>query len=92
MCSYDYNKKYANSPVFNYLTGIALAKTAVYSLHKTSTREHILKKAADFGVKASVVAQLRYDLKGGKYKHHKKQSIDIEVDFYRFELPKAKAL
>ena len=72
--------------------GIALAKTAVYSLHKTSTREHILKKAADFGVKASVVAQLRYDLKGGKYKHHKKQSIDIEVDFYRFELPKAKAL
>ena len=51
-----------------------------------------MKKAADFGVKASVVAQLRYDLKGGKYKHHKKQSIDIEVDFYRFEVPKAKAL
>jgi predicted RNA methylase len=70
-------------------SGLALAKTAVYSLHKTSTRDHILKKAADWGVKATVVAQLRYDLKGGKYKHHKKQVVDIEVDFYRFEVPKS---
>ncbi len=66
--------------------GFALASKAVYSLHKTSTRDHILKKAEDWGVKASVVAELRYDLKGGKYKHHKKQSVDIEVDFYRFEV------
>ncbi len=70
-------------------SGLALAKTAVYSLHKTSTRDHILKKAADWGVKATVFAQLRYDLKGGKYKHHKKQVVDIEVDFYRFEVPKS---
>lgn len=28
----------------------------------------------------------RYDLEGGKYKHHKKKSVDIQVDFYRFEL------
>ena len=67
-------------------TGFALANEAVYSLHKTSTRDHILKKAQDWGVKATVVAELRYDLKGGKYKHHKKQSVDIEVDFYRFEV------
>ena len=66
--------------------GFALANEAVYSLHKTSTRDHILKKAEDWGVKATVVAELRYDLKGGKYKHHKKQSVDIEVDFYRFEV------
>ena len=29
---------------------IKMASTAVYSLHKTSTREHILKKASDWGV------------------------------------------
>ena len=30
---------------------IKMASTAVYSLHKTSTREHILKKASDWGVR-----------------------------------------
>jgi predicted RNA methylase len=29
--------------------GLALARRAVYSLHKTTTREHVLKKAADWG-------------------------------------------
>ncbi len=32
--------------------GLALASRAVYSLHKTSTREHVLKKAADWGAKS----------------------------------------
>ena len=64
-------------------TGLALAKTAVYSLHKTSTRDHIVKKAKDWGVKIQVLAQLRYDLPAS-YKHHKKSSVDIEVDFIRF--------
>lgn len=63
---------------------LALSNNAVYSLHKTSTREHIVKKAHDWGVKATVLAQLRYDLKGGKYKHHKKDTLDIEVDMYQF--------
>ena len=63
--------------------GLALAKTAVYSLHKSSTREHMLKKAKDWGVEANVIAQLRYDLPA-TYKHHKKNSVDIEVDFIRF--------
>jgi len=68
-------------------TGISLATTAVYSLHKTSTREHILKKAKDWGVAAKVLAELRYDLPN-TYKHHKKGSVDIEVDFIRFNLNK----
>ena len=64
--------------------GLALAQNAVYSLHKTSTRAHILKKASeDWGVNAKVVAELRYDLPAS-YKHHKKASVDIEVDFIRF--------
>ncbi|KAI9146290.1 methyltransferase-like protein 5-like protein [Paraphysoderma sedebokerense] len=54
----------------------------VYSLHKTSTREYIVKKAQEWGFKCEVLAQLRYDLKN-TYKFHKKKSVDIEVDFIR---------
>lgn len=60
-----------------------LAMTSVYSLHKTSTREHILAKAADWGVRAHVLAELRFDLPAS-YRFHKKLSVDIEVDFIRF--------
>ncbi|XP_037542383.1 rRNA N6-adenosine-methyltransferase METTL5 [Nematolebias whitei] len=62
---------------------LTMAKTAVYSLHKTSTREHIQKKANDWGVKMDVIAELRYDLPAS-YKFHKKKSVDIQVDFLRF--------
>ncbi len=63
--------------------GLRLATKAVYSLHKTSTRKHVLQKAQDWGVEAKVIAELRYDLPA-TYKHHKKASVDIEVDFIRF--------
>jgi len=64
-------------------TGIKMASGAVYSLHKTSTREHVVKKAAEWGADAQVLAELRYDLPN-TYKHHKKSSVDINVDFIRF--------
>ena len=68
--------------------GLQLARHAVYSLHKTSTREHVMKKAKeDWKVDVQVLAQLRYDLPA-TYKHHKKSSVDIEVDFVRFSFPK----
>ncbi|XP_043931439.1 rRNA N6-adenosine-methyltransferase METTL5 isoform X1 [Protopterus annectens] len=60
-----------------------LANTAVYSLHKTSTREHVQKKADEWKVKMEVIAELRYDLPAS-YKFHKKKMVDIEVDFIRF--------
>jgi rRNA N6-adenosine-methyltransferase METTL5 len=63
--------------------GLRMAKSAVYSLHKTSTRQHVLGKAKSWGVRAQVVAELRYDLPA-TYRFHKKQSVDIEVDFIRF--------
>jgi len=63
--------------------GLLLASNSVYSLHKTSTRDHVLTKAKDWGVGAQVLAQLRYDLPA-TYKHHKKASVDIQVDFIRF--------
>jgi len=66
--------------------GLELANV-VYSLHKTSTREHIFKKAADWGVQIKVIAELRYDLPA-TYKHHKKTSVDIEVDLIRFSKKK----
>lgn len=64
---------------------LQVARNRVYSLHKTSTRNHILKKAHDFGVKCKVLAELRYDLPSS-YNFHKKDSVDIQVDFIQFTL------
>ena len=78
--------------IFIYSSGIDLlflqralnmANTAVYSLHKTATRDHIKKKAAEWGVQLEVLAELRFDL-AATYKFHRKRSVDIEVDFIRF--------
>jgi len=65
--------------------GLKVASQAVYSLHKTSTREHIKKAALrDFGaVSAEVLCELRYDLPQS-YKFHKKREVDIAVDLWRF--------
>jgi len=64
-------------------TGLEMASRAVYSLHKSSTRDHVLSKAKEWGAEARVLAELRYDLPA-TYKHHKKASVDIQVDFIRF--------
>ncbi|XP_012216187.1 rRNA N6-adenosine-methyltransferase Mettl5 [Linepithema humile] len=64
---------------------IKLSSNAVYSLHKSSTRDYVLSKAAQLGAKGTVIAELRYDLPRA-YKFHKKTSVDIRVDFIRFEL------
>uniref|UniRef100_A0A8C4SCW1 Methyltransferase-like protein 5 n=1 Tax=Erpetoichthys calabaricus TaxID=27687 RepID=A0A8C4SCW1_ERPCA len=53
---------------------LSMSQTAVYSLHKSSTREHIQKKADDWNVKMEVIAELKYDLPAS-YKFHKKTSI-----------------
>lgn len=60
----------------------------IYSLHKSSTRAYIQKKATELGLEFEVVAELRYDLPAS-YKVHKKKSVDIEVDFLRFVKPPA---
>lgn len=52
-----------------------------------SFRSHIVKKARELNLKSQVVAELRYDLPSS-YKFHKKSSVDIAVDFWRFELLK----
>lgn len=60
-----------------------LSRNVVYSLHKTSTRAHVLKTASSCNVTGEVLAELRYDLPS-TYKFHKKASVDIQVDFFRF--------
>jgi len=65
---------------------LRLATTAVYSLHKTSTRKRVISMAKKSGVNCKVIAELRFDLPAS-YKFHKKDSVDVEVDLIRFVLP-----
>ncbi|KAI0524361.1 hypothetical protein KFK09_003728 [Dendrobium nobile] len=62
-----------------------VASQAVYSLHKTSTREHIKRVALrDFSANsAEVLCELRFDVPQ-LYKFHKKKEVDIAVDLWRF--------
>ncbi|KAJ6637697.1 rRNA N6-adenosine-methyltransferase Mettl5 [Pseudolycoriella hygida] len=71
-------------------TGIALATGTVYSLHKTTTRQFIKKKSIEWGVPAEIIAELRYNI-DASYKFHKKSSVDIEVDCWRFNVLDKKA-
>ncbi|POW17664.1 hypothetical protein PSTT_00427 [Puccinia striiformis] len=60
-----------------------MSKSTVYSLHKTSTRKYVSKKANEFGFEAEVIAEMRYDLPK-TMKIHKHKTLDIAVDFWRF--------
>ena len=64
---------------------IHMAKQTVYSLHKTSTRHHIDKKAKQNHVDMEVVAELKFNL-NASLKFHRRKSVDIEVDFIRFDV------
>jgi predicted RNA methylase len=64
-----------------------LSHSSVYSLHKTSTRNYIQKKAKELNCKGEVIAELRYNL-DSSYRFHKKASKDIEVDVWKFDLIK----
>lgn len=55
----------------------------VYSLHKSSTRAHLVRTAAAWGVGVSVVAELRFALPAA-YAFHREASVDVAVDLLRF--------
>ncbi|KAI6182943.1 Methyltransferase-like protein 5 [Aphelenchoides bicaudatus] len=58
---------------------------SIYSLHKTSTRGGIMRKAATWSnVTANIVAELRWELPK-TYKHQRKQTQDIAVDLIRYK-------
>jgi predicted RNA methylase len=57
--------------------------SVVYSLHKSSTRDHFVRLADAKGYKIEVLAELRYELPK-QFKYHKEKSKDIAVDLLRF--------
>ncbi|KAK6739773.1 hypothetical protein RB195_008331 [Necator americanus] len=58
---------------------------SLFSLHKSSTRDHILKTANKWDdADARCVAQLRWNLPA-TYKFHKKKSVDIDVDLIHYK-------
>lgn len=71
-----------------------LATHSIYSLHKTTTRDHIYKKAADWNMKMEVIAVLQFEIpKLEKKRPNRKNSTasnaplkPIEVDLIRFEI------
>eukprot|EP00475_Leptophrys_vorax_P019980 TRINITY_DN2738_c0_g1_i1.p1 TRINITY_DN2738_c0_g1~~TRINITY_DN2738_c0_g1_i1.p1 ORF type:complete len:255 (+),score=73.03 TRINITY_DN2738_c0_g1_i1:68-832(+) len=63
--------------------GLQLAREAVYSFHKTSTRNFIVKTAQQWGCEIQVVAKMKFDVKA-MYSFHKMKTKDIEVDLVRF--------
>lgn len=73
------------------MSAFNLARNAVYSLHKTSTRKFIQRKANELGINAEVIATLRYNL-DSTYKFHKQTTVDIEVDCWRFDVSKLDSL
>ncbi|KAI9502224.1 Methyltransferase-like protein 5 [Coemansia spiralis] len=60
----------------------AMTRNAVYSLHKTSTRDYIVRKAKSWGFECDVLAELKFDIPM-MYKFHKKKSVDVGVDLVR---------
>lgn len=64
---------------------IQLSNNFVYSLHKSSTRDYIQKKTKELKVEGKVIAELRYNLESS-LKFHKKTSVDIQVDVWRFSV------
>ncbi|XP_014242747.1 methyltransferase-like protein 5 [Cimex lectularius] len=63
-------------------TAIRMGKV-VYSMHKTSTREYIIKKCRTWQVECDVIAELKFDLPQ-TYKFHNKKSVDVHVDVIKF--------
>ncbi|KAJ2539398.1 hypothetical protein EV175_006349, partial [Coemansia sp. RSA 1933] len=59
-----------------------MARGAVYSLHKTSTRDYLVKKARSWGFECEVLTELKFDVPM-MYKFHKKKSVDVQVDLLR---------
>jgi putative methylase len=63
-----------------------LARRAVYSFHKTSTRDYLLKLITqEWKLEARVVAELRFDIPK-MYRFHNEKSVDIKVDLLRVQI------
>lgn len=62
--------------------GLALARGPVYSFHKTSTRDFILKRYQSRGYDIEVLAEMKFKIPQ-MYKQHRKREVLVDVDFIR---------
>ena len=88
--SYQFDTIVMNPPFGTKNTGIDTCfvikamecSNVVYSLHKTSTRSHFVKLAAENSWDFQVAAEMRFNIPK-TFKFHKEKSKDIMVDLYR---------
>lgn len=59
------------------------AEGVVYSLHKSSTRLHLVKVAESLNIGCQVVAELRFAVPA-MYEFHRESEVEIAVDLLRF--------
>ena len=71
------------------LTATRLARRAVYSFHKRSTRAYLLKTIQEWGFQAEVAAEMEFDI-SQMYQFHKEKTKDVEVDLLRVLIHKDK--
>jgi hypothetical protein len=70
------------------LLACRLARRAVYSFHKTTTRDYVIRTIQQTVPNihsVSVIAEMKFDL-GRTYQFHQKASVDVAVDLIRVEL------
>jgi predicted RNA methylase len=67
-------------------TATRLARRAVYSFHKRSTRAYLIKTVQEWGYEVQVAAEMKFDIPQ-MYKFHEQKSIDVEVDLLRISIP-----
>lgn len=66
-------------------TATRLARRAVYSFHKRSTRAYLIKTVQEWGYEVEVAAEMKFDIPQ-MYKFHDRKSVDIEVDLLRVSI------
>jgi predicted RNA methylase len=67
-------------------TATRLARRAVYSFHKRSTRAYLMKTVQEWGYEVQVAAEMKFDIPQ-MYKFHEQKSVDVEVDLLRVSIP-----
>ncbi|OAF72166.1 Methyltransferase-like protein 5 [Intoshia linei] len=58
---------------------------SIYSLHKSTTTKHLIKKAVQYNLTGNVLAKLNYDLYS-TFNFHKSKCVNIDVDFIKWNL------
>lgn len=61
---------------------------AVYSLHKSATREFLDARVRAWGAVPELVARMRFDVPA-MYAFHRQASVDVEVDLWRLDCSEA---